>query len=434
LLYLPKNTLIILCLFFPLISASVSFSETKRIYLTMKGRTLIVLLLFTLLFGLYSCDQTPALSYNVENTGANCAVPTMLALYELPVIESLPDPFKWAEKDGRISGLKDWRCRRAEIGAMIQHYEIGTKPAPPAKLEASLSENNVMTVVVIENGDSLKLTSRITLPDGEGPFPAVIGVGSGSGSLPADIFSSRAIATVQFNFAEVMAWKPVRGKEPFNRLYPDSTVGSFVAWAWGVSRLIDGLEKLPELNIDLKHLAVTGCSFAGKIALFSGAFDERIALTIAQESGGGGAASWRVTETLDGSRETLKNAQGVPWYSQMLGQFDTLVTKLPYDHHELMAMVAPRALFLLGNPDYEWLADESGYVSCMAAKEVWNAFGVPERFGFSIVAGHPHCRLPDSQRPEVEAFVDRFLLGNETVDTDIATTPYNSDLSRWITW
>ncbi len=97
-------------------------------------------------------------------------------------------------------------------------------------------------------------------------------------------------------------------------------------------------------------------------------------------------------------------------------------------------MVAPRALLVLGNPDYEWLADESGYVSCKAAQKVWKTLGVPDRFGFSIVAGHGHCQLPDSQKPEVEAFVEKFLLGNKTADTNISTTPYNTDLSRWITW
>ena len=70
------------------------------------------------------------------------------------------------------------------------------------------------------------------------------------------------------------------------------------------------------------------------------------------------------------------------------------VAKLPMDHHELMAMVAPRAQLVLGNPDYVWLAEESGYVSCPAAHEVWKKFGIGDRFGFSIVVGHGHCQLP----------------------------------------
>ena len=110
------------------------------------------------------------------------------------------------------------------------------------------------------------------------------------------------------------------------------------------------------------------------------------------------------------------------------------VTKFPYDHHELMAMIAPRALLVTGNPDYEWLADESGHVASKAAHEVWKALGVPDRFGFSIVGGHTHCELPQSQRPEVRAFVNKFLLGDNKANTNIATSPYNPDFSRWITW
>ena len=383
-----------------------------------------------------SFAQEIPLVYEVENTGADYPEPPLPSFDELPSIDPLPDPFEWSDGSSRVTSIDDWRCRRAEIGAEIQHYEIGAKPAPPDSLEASFSADSVLTVTIVVDGDTLTLTSKITLPEGDGPFPAVIGVGffGGTGSLPSDIFTSRKIATIQFNFWEVMAWQPSRGNEPFNLLYPDPKVGSFVAWAWGISRIIDGLEKVPEINIDLKHLAVTGCSFAGKIALFAGAFDERIALTIAQESGGGGAAAWRVTETLSGSREILRNAQGYAWYYQGLSQFNNAVTKLPYDHHELMAMVAPRALFVLGNPDYEWLAEESGYVSCKAAQEVWKAFGVPDRFGFSIVAGHTHCELPDIQKPEVVAFVEKFLLGDTTANTDISTSPYNTDVSLWIAW
>ena len=118
--------------------------------------------------------------------------------------------------------------------------------------------------------------------------------------------------------------------------------------------------------------------------------------------------------------ETLGNTSHA-WFTEDMFRFANSVEKLPYDHHELMAMVAPRALLVLGNPDYEWLADESGYVSSKAAHEVWKAFGIPDRFGFSIVGGHRHCQLPNSQRPEVEAFVDKFLLGDEEAETSVTT-------------
>jgi hypothetical protein len=264
----------------------------------------------------------------------------------------------------------------------------------------------------------------------------VIGMGGPTGSLPPDIFTARGIATIPFNFGQVMAWTQVRGKEPINKLYPELTyMGAYSAWSWGVSRLIDGLELVsPDLRSDLKHLAVTGCSFAGKMALFAGAFDERIALTIAQESGGGGAAAWRVSETQSGV-ETLGNTSHV-WFMESMFRFSNRnVSKLPHDHHELMAMVAPRALLVLGNPDYIWLADTSGYVSCRAAKRVWDTFGISDRMGFSIVGGHLHCDLPSSARPEVEAFVDKFLLGDTTANTNITTNPWpNIDYSYWTEW
>lgn len=393
------------------------------------------ILLSTIIF-FYSFAQEMPLVYKVENTGADCTEPPLPLIKELPDIKSLPDPFMYSDSTrGRITSRDDWRCRRAEIGAEIQHYEVGNKPAPPDTLEASFSDS-LLIVTIIENGDTLTLNVPIKRPEGEGPFPAVIGVGfRPTGSLPSDIFTSRGIATIRYMEGQITkGWSNKRGDGPFFEIYPDSTKGKFIAWAWGVSRIIDGLEKCPEANIDMSHLAVTGCSYAGKIALFSGAFDERIALTIAQEPGGGGHAAWRVTEILDGKRETLRNAQGQCWYYSDFSQFNNAVTKLPYDHHELMAMIAPRALFVLGNTDYEWMAEESGHVGCKAAHEVWKALGAPDRFGFSIVGGHPHCRLPDSQRPEVVAFVEKFLLGDTTANTNISTSPYNTDLSPWIRW
>jgi hypothetical protein len=391
-------------------------------------------LLIAFVVGHSSAREIP-LVYDVENTGADCNMPPLPAFAALPTIEPLPDPFEWSDGSGRSTDFNDWTCRRAEIKAEIEHYEIGPKPDRPDDITASYS-GGILTVNVTVNGNTLTLTSPVSLPPGSGPFPAVIGMGGPTGSLPSDIFTSRGIATIAFNYSQVMAHAQVRGREPINKLYPDLTyMGAYSAWAWGVSRLIDGLELVSaDLPIDLKHLAVTGCSFAGKMALFAGAFDERIALTIAQESGGGGAAAWRVSQTLTESVETLGNTDHT-WFMESMFQFSNAVSKLPHDHHELMAMVAPRALLVLGNPDYVWLAEESGYVSCRAAQQVWKTFGIPERFGFSFVGGHSHCMLPDVQRPEVEAFVDAFLLDDETADTNVATNPYSRvDDARWYWW
>ncbi|MBN2012178.1 T9SS type A sorting domain-containing protein [candidate division KSB1 bacterium] len=395
--------------------------------------------LFSALLVVNAFTQTMPLVYDVENTGADCPKPPLLSLDQLPLIPALPDPFEFADGRGRMSNLSDWRYRRADIGAEIQYYEIGEKPVRPDTITAGYS-GGTLTVNVTKNGQTLTLTSTITLPAGNGPFPAMIGIGfGGTGSLPASIFSSRNIAAIPFSHNQVSTYGNPQNSDPYYQLYPDFNIdntGQYSAWAWGVSRLIDGLELVQDvLPIDLKHLAVTGCSYAGKLALFAGAFDERIALTISQESGGGGYTTWRYSEEINKieSVETLAKTD-YNWFRNSMSQFSSAVSKLPEDHHELMAMVAPRALLVTGNPGWVWLADESGYVGSKAAKEVWNALGVPDRFGYSQIGGHNHCAVPNDQIPEIEAFVEKFLLGNDTVNTDISTSPYNTDLSPWITW
>jgi hypothetical protein len=280
--------------------------QPEKRNIKMRMKTILLALLLTHVVIASYTQEMPHV-YDVENTGADCPEPPLPPFNRLPMVKSLPDPFEWTDGSGRITSRMDWRCRRAEIGAEIQYYGIGRKPPPPDTLEAYFSDDT-LRITIIVGGETLTLNSAVTIPDGEGPFPAVIGVGitGGTGSLPADIFTGRGIATIQYNFGEIAPWgfDVQRGTAGFYTIYPDSGVGFFAAWAWGVSRVIDGLEEIPNLRIDLSKLAVTGCSFAGKIALFSGAFDERITLTIAQEPGGGGAAAWRVTETLDGKRET----------------------------------------------------------------------------------------------------------------------------------
>lgn len=241
----------------------------------MKSKIILLTFVLNISMVVSSMAQEMPLVYDVENTGADYTLPPLPSFDQLPIIKSFPDPFKWADTSkGRLTSRADWRCRRAEIGAEIQRYELGTKPPRPDILEASFSDDSILTVIVIVKEDTLILTSKITLPKGKGPFPTLIGIGfSPTGSLPADIFKSRGIATIRYNESQITkAWSDVRGDGPFFKLYPDKSRSKFIAWAWGACLIIDGLEKCPEAKIDLKHLAITGCSFAGKIALFFRSF------------------------------------------------------------------------------------------------------------------------------------------------------------------
>lgn len=381
------------------------------------------------------------LVYDVENTGAGVSVPAFNPTGLETPMQELPDPFLYADGKNKVKSFGDWITRRAEISASIQNYEIGTKPAVSMDAVKAEMAGDTLKVAVTVNGETLYLSSVIRYPsDGNGPFPVMIG--TSRMSLPAVLFEDREIAVMDFNERQVVNYgqfgaRADRGEYDFDRLYPDLVEnGAYADWAWGMSRLIDGLQILgPEVTkIDTRHIGVVGCSYAGKMALFCGAFDERIALTIAQEPGGGGAAAWRVSRTLE-SVEDLDHTD-YHWFKEsMKANFhEDNVYKLPHDRHELCAMVFPRALLVLGNPDYQWLADESGYVSANAARKVWERFGVGDRMGYSIQDQHGHCQLPEIQHPHVQAFIDRFLLGREDVNTDVRYAPMyqDVDLSKWI--
>lgn len=381
--------------------------------------------------------QNPPLVYEVENKASGYPAIEMPGLEALPEVATLPDPFAWADGSGRSTDFNDWERHRSEIMQRLMHYEIGEKPAVCRDSIEAYMDCDTLRVRVHEKGEVLDLSAVIKYPEGEGPFPAVIGIMFPYGSLPPELFESRGVAGIAFNFAQVMSHTQKRGEGPINRLYPGLVeFGAYSAWPWGISRIIDGLEIVGgKSRIDLSRLGVTGCSFAGKMALFAGALDERIALTIAQEPGGGGVDAWRVSETL-GEVETLGRTN-YAWFKESMRQFaDENVARLPIDHHEVAALIAPRALLVLGNTDYEWLADESNYVACQAAREVWREFGIADRMGFSIEGGHGHCMLPLSQHDEVAAFIERFLLGNSDVSTDIRRADMfrDVDYKKWIPW
>jgi len=179
------------------------------------------------------------------------------------------------------------------------------------------------------------------------------------------------------------------------------------------------------MGIDASKIAVHGCSYAGKMALFAGALDERVALTVAQESGGGGIPSWRLSE--DFNLRTNVDVEKIDntnwsWFKDSMLNPPLNPQLLPHDHHELIAMIAPRALIALGNPTQSWLSDESGYKSLVAAGEIWRALGVQESFGYDFNTTQAHCAASPSQVQSVNTFANRFLR-DQDANTNIANTP-----------
>ena len=365
--------------------------------------------------------QQPPLVYTVENTGAHFPLPPTPTIDQLPEVRELPDALEG------VASFSDWSRRRSDISHLIQHYGIGTKPKVEQGQVFAQMKGDTLVVYVTVGGHTLRLTSTIHYPK-TGKAPYALMIGTSMLSLPKQLFDGRPIARMTFHEKQVNDYGQFgrhheRGEHDFDRLYPQlSKNGAYSEWAWGLSRLIDGLQQLgPEITkIDTRHIGVSGCSYAGKMALYCGAFDERVCLTIAQEPGGGGAAAWRKSHE---SKENVESLDKTDYHWFLESQRDNFhgdsVYRLPYDQHELCAMVCPRALLLLGNPDYKWLADDAMLPSAQAARQVWQRFGIADRMGWSIVDGHGHCQLPERQFPEVQAFIDRFLLGRKADTSDV---------------
>ena len=351
--------------------------------------------------------------YDVENTGSHFALPPLPPPDQLKENRELPDALEG------VNSFADWSRRRSDIGHNIQHYGIGRKPAvEPGQVKARMEGDTALVVDVTVGGETLTLRSTIRYPE-TGQPPYALMIGASMNALPKELFNDRPIAMMNYHESQVndySQWRRDhhdRGEHNFDRLYPElKDNGAYSEWAWGFSRLLDGLQQLgPEVTkIDMHRIGVTGCSYAGKMALYCGAFDERVALTIAQEPGGGGAAAWRKSHESDEKVEDIDKTD-YHWFleSQREHFSGDSVYLLPYDQHELCAMVCPRALLLLGNPDYPWLSDPAMQASADAARTVWQRFGIADRFDCDIVGGHGHCQLPQSQWPLVQDFIDRFL-------------------------
>jgi hypothetical protein len=362
------------------------------------------------------------------------------AIPDLPAIAALPDPFQ--SLDGTpITTAAQWgTCRRAEIAAQAQLYELGDKPARPESVSGSFAAGR-LTVSVTNAGSTITFDATITPPTNGAspPYPAMIGVGGimlGSAQLNA-----MGVATIIFPNDAIAEQNNVRGRGAFYTLYgSDHNAGAMIAWSWGVSRLIDALEQTADAQIDAGRLGVTGCSRNGKGALIAGAFDERIKLTIPQESGSGGAASWRISDAQIAAGTTVQTLSEIVgenvWFRKSFSSFAGVTTQLPFDHHMIEGLVAPRALLVIENTDQIWLGNISTYNGSMAAHEIWNALGIPDNMGVSQV-GHPdHCGFPASQQPELNAYVQKFLVGGGTASTSVLRTTggYGYDKATWVPW
>ncbi|MFI1335760.1 cellulose-binding protein [Streptomyces sp. NPDC020845] len=377
---------------------------------------------------------TPAtrIAPGVEDDGADCAVQDPGSL---TANSKLPDPFTRLNGT-RITTKSDWRCRRAEIKKLAEKYVYGEKHAKPASVTGTVSNTNI-TVNVSDQGRSSSFSAKVELPSGSGPFPAVVVVG-GFGADTATIKASGAAVISYDPLAVGREGTPRNNKQgAYYSIYgSQSSTGVLMAWAWGVSRIIDVIEQSGGNILKADAMGVTGCSRYGKGAFAIGAFDQRIALTMPIESGTAGAPILRGIPGESGSQPLSSAYSEQPWLGDAFGSFTGNPTTLPLDTHEIVAMVAPRGLFIMENPHIDWLGAKSGSVAALGGAEVYKALGAGANITYwSDIQDGNHCAVRSEWKTPLQQNIQKFLLktGNAAGTIRISSKK-PGNLSEWRTW
>jgi len=378
----------------------------------------------------------------VEDEGADCALPDPANLPDpslLSPIVKLPDPFK------KLNGFPvytkpEWRCRRAEIKLQAEAYVYGTKPRKPEIVTGTVSTTRI-TVQATEQGKSSSFMVEVTVPSGTGPFPVVVALSGGTlgaSLVDNDTILGEGVAMIAYRPSAVgnEGTERISKRGAFYSIYGSgSTTGLLAAWAWGVSRIIDVIQQSDGTILKADAIGVTGCGKYGKGAFVAGAFDQRIALTMPVESGTGGVPIFRGVGG-EGAQDLGAMYAEQPWTGDVFSAFTSDPTTLPLDTHEVVAMIAPRGLFIMDNPFMVPTGPKSAHVAALGGAEVYNALGAGANLTYwSDIEDGTSCAIRPEWKAPLQQNLRKFL--TKTANDPGAIVPASSatgDLADWRDW
>ncbi len=337
---------------------------------------------------------------------------------------TLPDPLRMSNGQ-RVTDAKTWETRRRpEIVALFESEMHGRAPAAPKDLNFELAgvEKGALGGRAVRKQITLEMGRPVTMllyvPAGaQGPVPVVLGLNFGgnhtvtsdAGIALPEVWaadrqtrkyakrraeeSSRGSDAARWQVEKILAHGFAFATMYYQEIEPDfdggmqygirpkyfkpgqsapaaDEWGAIAAWAWGLSRGLDYLEKDPA--VDAKRVAVMGHSRLGKTALWAGASDPRFALVISNDSGEGGAA---ISRRKFGETVENLNTHFPHWFCANYRKYSDREEAMPFDSNLLLSLMAPRPLYVASAEEDRGADPKGEFLAAAATEPVYRLFG-----------------------------------------------------------
>jgi len=341
-------------------------------------------------------------------------------------VYTLPDPLKF-DDGSPVTSAQQWtEKRRPEILRIFTEQMYGKAPAAPANLRIQIlsrDENALdgtairkeIEITLAEAPQPVKMTMLLYIPKSNRPAPVFWGLnfcgnhavindpavrlntnwmsnfpgvvdhqatdaarGTRASRWPISLIVKRGYAVATAYYGDIdpdfddgfkNGIHPAFYKAGQNRPEADEW-GSIAAWAWGLSRGMDYLQQ--DVDVDASRVAVIGHSRLGKTALWAGATDPRFAITISNDSGCGGAA---LSRRGYGENFARINASFPHWFCDNFKKFNNHEAEMPVDQHELIALIAPRPVYVASALEDQWADPKGEFLSARYADPVYRLLG-----------------------------------------------------------
>lgn len=311
--------------------------------------------------------------------------PATLALFEREMYGSIPPMEKPLKATFELASEVDDACGgkavRREYVLTFDHEKSPTirllvyVPKGAEKVPAFMGLN-FRGNHIVEDDPRITLETGFVLgakKEGDNTVHAEKNRGTGKDRWSAELLTSRGYALVTACCGNIDPDYHDGFANGVHAMFPKPKAeewGTITAWGWGLSRMLDALAKVPE--IDESRVAVIGHSRLGKTSLWAAAQDERFAMAISNNSGCGGAA---LSKRAFGETVGRINNNFPHWFNGNFKKYNKNEAALPVDQHQLIALVAPRPVYVASATGDRWADPKGEFLALKNAAPVYRLFG-----------------------------------------------------------